>query len=521
MKKILFYFFFSVLLISCNIDQSNQIEEHDDIKSIPVSVPLNTDGGYLLNTVTGDSIPALLDSNGDPIITGRAIPAKAKNFDLKDLGKPSKINTIETVVSANSNVYKETEKRTTTKIDKRLIETIEFGQGDQSYVLKNFDGDIIPTGIPIPIKGTTVPYLRSKSILAKPSYLKNNFQVIDVEQGLNSSSVNSSCQDKYGNMWFATSNGACKYDGLRFTYFTTKEGLPSNSVNDILEDKHGDIWFATSAGLCKFNGKNFTHYTKKEGLFDANIITIIEDKEGKIWFSTPGHEGCSLHKLDGNSITYYTTKEGLKSNIVYNISMDRSGNLLMSCLDGLSKFDGEVFSHFNKIDGLAGEGILDVCEDDSGNIWVFNQKKIIKFTSDSINTYSSNVAFPILSIIQDRYGNIWFGGIGGVVMYNGESFTHFTKKEGLSDNEIKSVFEDRIGNIWFGTENGGICKYNNGRFRHFTGNQGLYFQGVYAISEDKSGNIWFGSDHGGVNKIDGNNYIFCLLYTSPSPRDRG
>jgi ligand-binding sensor domain-containing protein len=36
------------------------------------------------------------------------------------------------------------------------------------------------------------------------------------------------------------------------------------------------------------------------------------------------------------------------------------------------------------------------------------------------------------SILEDRHGNLWISTWGGgVSMYNGETFTHFTEKEGL------------------------------------------------------------------------------------------
>ena len=42
-----------------------------------------------------------------------------------------------------------------------------------------------------------------------------------------------------------------------------------------------------------------------------------------------------------------------------------------------------------------------------------------------------------MSILEDSHGNLWFGTYGGgVSMYNGESFTHFTEKEGLSNNIV-------------------------------------------------------------------------------------
>ena len=57
----------------------------------------------------------------------------------------------------------------------------------------------------------------------------------------------------------------------------------------------------------------------------------------------------------------------------------------------------------------------------------------------------------VLSILEDSHGNIWIGTNGGVSMYDGETFTHFTQKEGLSNNAVFSILEDSHGNIWFGT----------------------------------------------------------------------
>ena len=59
-----------------------------------------------------------------------------------------------------------------------------------------------------------------------------------------------------------------------------------------------------------------------------------------------------------------------------------------------------------------------------------------------------------MSILEDRNGNLWFGQSGGVSMFNGETFTYFTEKEGLSNNHVTSILEDNNDNIWFGTPNG-------------------------------------------------------------------
>ena len=80
----------------------------------------------------------------------------------------------------------------------------------------------------------------------------------------------------------------------------------------------------------------------------------------------------------------------------------------------------------------------------------------------------------VSSILEDSHGNLWFGTwYGGVSMYDGETFTHFTQNEGLSNNYVLSILEDSHGNLWFGTRNGGLSMYNGDTFTHFTQKEGL------------------------------------------------
>ena len=113
----------------------------------------------------------------------------------------------------------------------------------------------------------------------------------------------------------------------------------------------------------------------------------------------------------------------------------------------------------------------------------------------------------ISCILEDKSGNLWFGTTGGgVSKYDGQRFTHFTDKQGLSNNFVRCILEDKFGNIWFGTAGGGVSKYDGQRFTHFTDKQGLSNNVVLSILEDKSGNLWFGTEGGGVSKYDGQRF---------------
>ena len=69
---------------------------------------------------------------------------------------------------------------------------------------------------------------------------------------------------------------------------------------------------------------------------------------------------------------------------------------------------------------------------------------------------SPTVKYAVLgSGIQDRSGNLWLTSAGdGLYFFNGQSFIHYTKEDGLDNNIVYSVLEDQQGNIWVGTKTG-------------------------------------------------------------------
>jgi serine phosphatase RsbU (regulator of sigma subunit) len=115
-----------------------------------------------------------------------------------------------------------------------------------------------------------------------------------------------------------------------------------------------------------------------------------------------------------------------------------------------------------------------------------------------------------------------------VSKYDGKSFTHYTDKEGLSNNTVWSMLEDKSGNLWFGTNGGGVSKYDGNRveeieaklkrgesvsdqdqqdlkkengklvksFTHYTDKEGLSNNTVWSMLEDKSGNLWLSTEKG-------------------------
>jgi len=73
---------------------------------------------------------------------------------------------------------------------------------------------------------------------------------------------------------------------LDFRHYTIDEGLPSSEVYTTFEDRDGFIWFGTDNGVARFDGYEFTVFDADDGLEDPVVFTIMEDPGGKLWVST-------------------------------------------------------------------------------------------------------------------------------------------------------------------------------------------------------------------------------------------
>lgn len=120
---------------------------------------------------------------------------------------------------------------------------------------------------------------------------------------------------------------------------------------------------------------------------------------------------------------------------------------------------------------------------------------------------------------KDSKGVMWFGSRGnGVYKYDGRSFIHYTKEDGLTDNNISCIAEDGDGNLLFGTSNG-ICRFDRITFSHLaipqSDTSSFWLDKVYpivnpnqvmSILEDKNQVLWIGTNGAGVYRYHNNEF---------------
>ncbi len=386
------------LFSSCNSDKQGSADVMPPLYAAPQTIAVNTEPGYEINPITGDSIQPIINSLGDTLKTG--VPLQITGYSL-DSGIPEKPRILPArspkVVPIARNVHKIPEELTIIPVNRDSLHSFTSDKDIMfPFILVNSTGDTIPSGVPLPIKGRVVPCLMPLPVKALMPRIKDNTTVnmkyLDVDQGMNSSNVSSIMEDSRGNLWIGTSGGGVsRYNGESFTHFTEKEGLCSNIVISILEDRNGNLWFGTSRGACMYDGKNFTHFTEKEGLGNNYIRSMVEDRNGNLWFGT---WGGGLIKYDGKTITHFTSNEGFNAANIFSMVEDAHGNIWVGALGGVFMYDGTAFTYFGEKEGL--------------------------------------ICLIVWCVMEDSRGNLWFGTNDGLSKYNGPSFTNYTEKEGLS-----------------------------------------------------------------------------------------
>ncbi len=308
--------------------------------------------------------------------------------------------------------------------------------------------------------------------------------------------VRSILEDSKGNYWFGSWNqGVCRYDGKKFTYFTTDDGLSHNQIRTIQEDQNGNIWFATGNGITSYDGKTFTIKATPN---DLKSIKEIESEwkvtANDLWFNIDIRENETVVKglcrYDNKNLSFLALPQEvidqgicINTGTITGISKGKNGQMWFANYEGFFGYDGKSFQLFK--DKEFPYHVRSIFEDSNGNLWIgnngigvllFDGETLINFTEkhevgnpDYYKDYRVSdrpgLLARVFSIGEDASGNIWFGTVdAGAWKYDGKELTNYTKEDGLTSMSIMEIYLDRKGVLWFGMGDGSVCQFNGKSF---------------------------------------------------------
>ncbi len=387
----------------------------------------------------------------------------------------------------------------------------------------------------------------------KSSYSK--FVKVD---GLNGVLINAVTVDKYGKVWFGSSNGIIDvYDPQSKTFrsvldiFITDKS--SKKINELTAS--GDtIFVASDFGISLINANNYLFFDtfSKFGSLPSGIGVNSIFNSGLIYACTD--MGIAIQKNGATNLSapeswnVYTTIDGLPSDSATKL-VNYNNSIVATTSRGLAQYNGTSFIPFidqlnnHRINDLAAAGdslfiltdkqnisrfqngeLTQIFSSPENNIFKisYSPQGILAATSKGILRLSDGIylypngplanLFPDLAV--DNNGILWSAsgtaGSGvGFYRYDGNSWSNFNMSNTpeLSSNAYFNLYIGNDNTVYWGSWGQGFTMIKNNNIRNFnvanTGLQGIQNDPNYlvisGIARDSKNNLWILS-YGSVDR---------------------
>lgn len=299
--------------------------------------------------------------------------------------------------------------------------------------------------------------------------------------------------------------------------FNPKKYFPFYYCSSLFTDKDHTLWIATNKGLLKQdNARKHVEWTALPSFlqdsFPASVIDDIYTGDKKLFASTRGNSGLLIFNkqpvqfLKRISFDKYTRSP----NGIYAIESTNDNSLFIAS-------NGPLFSLDLKTDRIreielekwdkAGGWIADLCKDRDQNIWIasdniykydaFTKKISILITQDEVADKIQWAA----RMRPDASGNIWIAGHGlmryNVALHKVDRVLDSLPFIRMPDNQIPSFAADQSNKLWINSNNNGLVCYDIDKqtFLHFTRENGLPDNDIASMVVVRN-KLWMASNSG-------------------------
>jgi signal transduction histidine kinase/ligand-binding sensor domain-containing protein len=284
-----------------------------------------------------------------------------------------------------------------------------------------------------------------------------NIRSYTIENGLVNNDILNIYEDSRGFIWLCTRGGLSRYDGCRFTIFTTDNGLVNDMINDIIETGPQEFIVAQNSG-----GPVVLKNDRVSLISPASNITLnnfFHADDGRLLAATDDNGIVELRKegirpLNSNYRSSTIKISKLNDSLWLAIDLGLAAQLITPSIEARSK--------------LFAAGATTTYVDSRRRAWIGTIKGL-KLLDPAVEKGGEPAFLPlpppfdlpmlrqsfISDILEDSQGNFWFATINGLVHINknGEVII-YTQQLGLPTSFVNCVREDSRHNIWVGTSMG-------------------------------------------------------------------
>lgn len=300
----------------------------------------------------------------------------------------------------------------------------------------------------------------------------------------------------------------CLAQQINIRTYSIEDGLVNNDILNIRQDSRGFMWLCTRGGLSRYDGIRFTNYTTDNGLTNDMINDIVEIAPQK-FIVAQNLEGPRLLEND------HLGSLARPSNITLNKFYITGDNHLLAVTDqhGIVRWEKGDFQPLNDAykKSITEMAML------NDSLWVvIRASALVQLMTNELQPYSALNAINATAIYVDSRHRVWLGTSTGLKLLaprqERNKPVEFMPLPAAFDlpvlnTWITDFFEDSQGNCWIATMGGGIVRITpNGRSTIYTEADGLPTSSVNCVREDAQKNIWVGTGSGLV-KFSTNNEV--------------
>jgi len=281
-------------------------------------------------------------------------------------------------------------------------------------------------------------------------------RVYTIKDGLPSSYVIGTYQDKLGYLWVSTSEGTCRFDGK---FFTT-DGLFNGSSVVVFVDSYSRYWANTPIGYVEYNRNNLISYPNTDSGRIQWKFRIMETKERMIWSLT----SAGVYQLDSDKWMKIKLYPGYDDHACRNIIETKDGLyinygdlLVLRKPDGTYKVIGSLKDpgyYYNDLSASEGQIFVSTLD----GIYEIIDQQLVKLAGPLGRLKG------LYFYHRDSKKRFWVGSFpnGLYLVPKGDTTNFISVFKAATGPNINSLNEDVQGNIWISTGNGLIKIYERG-----------------------------------------------------------
>lgn len=231
--------------------------------------------------------------------------------------------------------------------------------------------------------------------------------------GLPHNSLRDIAQTPEGYLWFATWEGAVRYNGAGFTVIArgTQPGLRDNGIGSLYVDPHGRLWLSDSRGNLGRQQPDgqWTYWTRTKDWPEALIHDMAMDSRDRLWLLFEGHGLGCVHP-DGR-FEYFAPPPGIPLQASFpRMAIDAQDRIWVGTLDGLAirEPDGRWHRAPARLD--LPHGLVWPYLAPDGAIWLLADGRVYRMQAgEAVPMYALPGLGHFTAMLQDRNGDIWLG----------------------------------------------------------------------------------------------------------------